>query len=343
MGKYRKLRDYIVRPYETYPAEIQKKVEYLMIIDFFGLAVWIMSVIMNTVYLIIYSELPSLFIMIGDLLWLIIFPLSLYAIKKEHPISAGNLTMGMLFLIILNLLVADYMSMMYIHVEHLYKTIILVFIGILIVGLCSLKRRQIIIYTVSGFSIIIIHFCIIYPKTYSFLMGAPAFMVLFESITFFIIGSLAAFILNKLTTRNRIDLFSNIILYKFDPRGPTTLFYEKEVDTDLLTKTGIYFYTAVGQGISYNTGLFGPLPFDMKNNLEALVYSALIKDSESPDHRLVGENFILIAFLAKTGTVHLIDRKQLTDHLSKHVKIIEDLSKLTEQDFKRLVFLIRSQ
>lgn len=136
------------------------------------------------------------------------------------------------------------------------------------------------------------------------------------------------------------EAFENIIVYKMTPQGPSPIFIEYEMDPDLLIKSGIFFYTAIGQGMQLNTGLFGPLPFgDDKANV-ALVYGTFVKDSSYP--RLDEQNYILIVFIAKSNLVPLIDKKSLIDVLLTKFDVIEDFSLLSEEEIRGLIEEIRN-
>ncbi len=133
--------------------------------------------------------------------------------------------------------------------------------------------------------------------------------------------------------------FENTIIYKMTKAGPAPIFSECDMDSDLLIKSGIFFYTAIGQGMQLNTGLFGPLPFgDDKSNV-ALIYGTFVKDSDYP--RLKGENYILVVFVVKSKLVALIDKKRLIDILIVKINEIEDFSNLNEEDLREMIQEIR--
>jgi len=133
--------------------------------------------------------------------------------------------------------------------------------------------------------------------------------------------------------------FENTIIYKMTKAGPSPIFTEFDMDPDLLIKSGIFFYTAIGQGMQLNTGLFGPLPFGDDDSNVALVYGSFVKDADYP--RLKGENYILIVFIAKSKLVALIDKKRLIDVLINKLDVIEDFSTLNEMDIQVMIDEIR--
>ena len=133
--------------------------------------------------------------------------------------------------------------------------------------------------------------------------------------------------------------FENTIIYKMTSVGPTPVFTEFEMDHDLLVKSGIFFYTAIGQGMQLNTGLFGPLPFGEDDSNVALVYGSFVSDSDYP--RLKTQNYVLVVFVAKSKLVALVDKKRLIDVLIIKLGEIEDFSMLSEKDIRAMIKKIR--
>ena len=123
------------------------------------------------------------------------------------------------------------------------------------------------------------------------------------------------------------------------PAGPTPVFNEFEMDHDLLIKSGIFFYTAIGQGMQLNTGLFGPLPFGEDDSNVALVYGSFVSDSDYP--RLKTQNYVLVVFVAKSKLVALVDKKRLIDVLIMKLGEIEDFSLLSEKEIRAMIKKIR--
>jgi len=133
--------------------------------------------------------------------------------------------------------------------------------------------------------------------------------------------------------------FTNIVIFKMNPEGPDPIISENVLDHDLLVRSGIFFYTAIGQGMQLNTGLFGPLPFGDDETDVALVYGTFVKDSKYA--RLEGQNYILIVFIAKSHLVNLINKKRLIDILIEKIDKIEDFSSLIKEDLQVLIKEIR--
>lgn len=134
-------------------------------------------------------------------------------------------------------------------------------------------------------------------------------------------------------------IITNILLYAWEEVGPDLKFAEEPIDEVIALSSGVFLYTAVGQGSNYRTGLYGPIPFGED---VALVFSALVKDSGGEDPRLKNQNFVLVAMILKEGTSHLLERSYISTVLEEFLSTIADFRKFTEPDFQRLVGLVRT-
>lgn len=141
----------------------------------------------------------------------------------------------------------------------------------------------------------------------------------------------------------RGEVFSNVIFYKFAKQGPDVIFSEHSLQEPLRTSTGAYFYTTIGQGSQYRTGLFGPLPFGLEDSHEvALIYATKIVDTSVIDPRLNRQNYFLIALITLPENIPSIDRVNLENQLESITKKIPDLSFLKKEDLLDIVSQIRT-
>ncbi|MFX0116252.1 MAG: hypothetical protein ACFFB3_17010 [Candidatus Hodarchaeota archaeon] len=98
----------------------------------------------------------------------------------------------------------------------------------------------------------------------------------------------------------------SLAILKFGSSGPEVVVAEKlsfmppetdiEFQNDWLTKIGIYYITIVGQGETYASGLFGPLPVRDYDDYLAYVFSFMAEDPTHPDKRTEGKCLALICF-----------------------------------------------
>ncbi|MFW9995655.1 MAG: hypothetical protein ACFFD4_26690 [Candidatus Odinarchaeota archaeon] len=72
------------------------------------------------------------------------------------------------------------------------------------------------------------------------------------------------------------------------PCGPD----RREVD---LLKLGAFYTMAVGQGLHYNTGLYGPLPV-LDTNFRCLIFATKVADKKQYDYRMKGKNYVITCF-----------------------------------------------
>ncbi len=127
----------------------------------------------------------------------------------------------------------------------------------------------------------------------------------------------------------RGKVFSNIIFYKFDKRGPTVIHTELPLEEPLGTSSAAYFYTTIGQGSQYRTGLFGPIPFGWQDTGEvAMIYATGITDTGLLEPRLAQKNYFLVALITTPEKVPAIDRVHLEKQLERLIQDIPDLATL---------------
>ncbi|OLS14685.1 MAG: hypothetical protein RBG13Loki_1686 [Promethearchaeota archaeon CR_4] len=139
------------------------------------------------------------------------------------------------------------------------------------------------------------------------------------------------------------ETFSNIIFYKFTKQGPAVIYSEHPLQEPQATSSGAYFYTAIGQGSRYRTGLFGPLPFGLERGDEvALIYATNIVDTGLIDRRLNRLNYILIALITSQTKIPVIDRIHLEQHLEQLTKEIPDMSAMETVRFSKIVAKIHA-
>lgn len=339
MGYYTNWEKYFFGIYEDYPIEIQKKMKNLLFFNTVGLIIWSAIVIMR---LFLVGSL-SFFIILGDFIALLIFPISLYLMRKNEPVFAGNVTMGLVSVIVIQLIFGDFFSEYFRPINRLYETTAILIVGLLIITLYALKRVQYAMYTFIMVGILSLHFFVLVFHSYEGIFYNETIYTFAESVFFLIIAGIASFTILSLTVQSRTNVFTNVVLYKMTKMGPNAFFTEHPLEEDLLMTSGVYIYTAIGQGHSYPTGLFGPLPFGDDKNQVALVYSTIVTDSNFPDPRLDGKNYIMIAFISKRGDEDLIDRRKLSEIISTQIKEISDLSTLQEKEIFQIIHVIRSQ
>ncbi len=163
-------------------------------------------------------------------------------------------------------------------------------------------------------------------------------MPFLETLAILSISLFLSFTTLQLTRRERGTIFSNIIFYKFGDQGPTAAYEEHPLQGHEEASAGAYFYTTIGQGAQYSTGLFGPIPFGLKEQGRvALIFAARTRDSGLKDPRLQCENYLLIAMVTTPDKVSIVDREKLEARLGKLTREIADLCNLTEQEFATYV------
>lgn len=336
---YLKWEKYFLSEYDEYPSDIKLKMRNLLFINFVYLGGWLFIFILDgfTNYLMDFNILNFLrdFIVLGLII------ISFLLIRNKKPIMAGNCTGGVILTIILEFIIIDLRNVNPSSILNLYKTLGFLLFGNLFIILISIKRMQVLIYSgISFFSLLFHSHMLIY-----FFFGEGfsygLYDVISEVLFLLLVSTIISYYIFSLTLRSRIGIIDNIIFYKMTSQGPQHLFSEHPIDYNLAAKSGIYFYTAVGQGIFYRTGLFGPLPFGDKEGEIALIYSALLDDSSAESSRMQGKNYIIMAFIAKEIDIDLIDRNKFSDLISSQLQKIGDLSTFKKNEFKEFVRTLR--
>ncbi len=131
-----------------------------------------------------------------------------------------------------------------------------------------------------------------------------------------------------------------LVLFKFDEiEGPCVVLAvnldpeEKRWHTELLM-TGILYSSALGQGQRYHEGLFGLLPFG-EDDLRAMIYTSIIKDSTQTSSRSNGSAYFLFTLIFKEEFKHIfMDRQKLEQVFSQEIKSLSNASEITADKLK---------
>ncbi|MHA2298167.1 MAG: hypothetical protein ACXAEU_02780 [Candidatus Hodarchaeales archaeon] len=76
-----------------------------------------------------------------------------------------------------------------------------------------------------------------------------------------------------------------------------------------IEKLASFFSIALGQGDSYNQGLYGPLPA-LNSAYEALIFAKLVPDKEKFDPRMKGLNYVFFCFFYPKMMEFLINSRR---------------------------------
>ncbi|MHA2295209.1 MAG: hypothetical protein ACXAEU_22630 [Candidatus Hodarchaeales archaeon] len=113
------------------------------------------------------------------------------------------------------------------------------------------------------------------------------------------------------------------------PFGDLELPYNTSNDNFDLYKLGSFYTMAIGQGMHYNTGLFGPLPV-LGTNYRCLVHAATVNDPHQQDKRMKGKNYLITCFFyhkeLETAVQH--NRNRLTEAIDGFYKRYGNLEEL---------------
>ncbi|TXT58441.1 MAG: membrane protein of unknown function [Promethearchaeota archaeon] len=337
---YNRMENYILSLYEDYPLEIRKKMRNLLFTDFISFIGWILLFLMGGV--LNYIENCDFTIFIRDFVVLGLILVSIILLKLKKPVLASYTTMSILFTIVYHPIIKDLIGISSESSLILYRTLVILIIGNLFLSTYSLKQLQIVFYTLISIITFIIHSIIIKNLYFEGRFTFEFYALSFEALFFLLITSAVCLFLFRLTSQNRFDFIDNIILFKMTRKGPTPVFWEHPMNYDVLLECGVYFYTAVGQGLRYLTGLFGPLPFGDDSKHIALIYTTLMKDSAFEIPRMKGQNYIMFAFIAKTDKIDFLERNKFLEIIQNETSKIKDLAGFNDDEFQEFAKVLHS-
>ena len=104
-----------------------------------------------------------------------------------------------------------------------------------------------------------------------------------------------------------------------------------------LYKIGSFYCVAVGQGMYYNTGLFGPLPV-LGSKYRAMVFSTTVKDNKTFDSRMKGWNYLVACFFFHESMLPVIHEKRelIEDIFESFFAKNEKLATIKNQTIQKL-------
>lgn len=111
-----------------------------------------------------------------------------------------------------------------------------------------------------------------------------------------------------------------ITLFKMGEKGPELVVTEQlpfanDSEEQLLTRIGLHYVMALGQGNVINTGLFGPLPMPRIPGYLGLAYSFLIADPSDFDPRTEGRTFSFIVLSIPEALMHLFSNRAVIQEI----------------------------
>lgn len=107
-----------------------------------------------------------------------------------------------------------------------------------------------------------------------------------------------------------------------------TEFLGKDADQFIL-KLGLVYFTAIGQGIEYHHGFFGPLPIPGDKDFLSFVFTTTVPDRGQEDDRTNGESYILSCLICpKLQVPKFIDRLAIESAFQKLFTVVSDVREI---------------
>lgn len=127
---------------------------------------------------------------------------------------------------------------------------------------------------------------------------------------------------------------SSMVLIAQDKTGPN-IFSKENTDgytLEILLKLATFTVIAIGQGDSYNKGLFGPMPVPNKKDYLTLLFSFTIEDKKLQDQRYEGKNYALIAFMVHNKVIHFFyNRKAIKEVFEVSISKVTNIKNIDNE------------
>jgi len=331
------LPKYFLEEYKDFPREIQEKMRNLFYLCIGG------SLAFGFMFIRAIWINFDLFELIATAINIMILVITLFFIRLKKPVLAGDIAICMVFYTLINLVLRDAFSDEFKQISRINDTTVELIFGLLITINYIIRKSQYLMMIMFSFFILISHFFILVFHYYSGVITSETLNSFSESLLILTCSLFFCFTILSLTSRERGQVFSNIIFYKLDMQGPSIAYSEHPLRNDVEFSSGAYFYTMIGQGLQYATGLFGPVPFGVKEEGQvALIFATRTTDSGLVDQRLQCQNYLLIALIATPDKVSILDREILEKQLKEITQDISDLCTFTAQNYANIVTQIRA-
>ncbi|MFW9914282.1 MAG: PAS domain S-box protein [Candidatus Thorarchaeota archaeon] len=112
----------------------------------------------------------------------------------------------------------------------------------------------------------------------------------------------------------------SLTLFKMGPKGPAlvvteSLPYIEGSQDEFIFRIGVYYLAALGQGNTFNLGLYGPLPLLNAPKHVALAYSFFIDDPTGLDPRTEGKTYAFIVITIPKALVQFFSNRNAIERV----------------------------
>jgi len=332
-----KIPNYFLSVYKDYPWEIQQKMQNLFLLSVGAKSIFFIMLIRA----IWWKGDPIEAITVGYCIGVLFLTLLLIRLKK--PVSAGTTSICAIFYPFGNYMIRDLLSLEFKQISRINDTAVVILFGIILTTTFVIRRRQYLFLLALSYFVLISHYLALEFHFYGGMFKEETFKSFLETWAIVSISLFVGFTTLSLTTHKRGSIFNNIIFYKMGDKGPEVAYSEHSLGCHEECSSAAYFYTIIGQGAQYATGLFGPIPFGACSDKKvALIYATRIRDSELKDARLQHLNYFLIGLITTPDKATIVSRDSLEKRLGILTREISDLKGLTADNYKLLVEKIHS-
>jgi hypothetical protein len=323
--------------YKDYPREIQQKMLNLFSLCTVTSIIFAFMLIRAVFFTFDHIEALSSIYCIAILLSSLVF------IRLKKPIFAENLSICMIFYVLGNYILRDLFSSDSKQISRINDSGVVIIFGIIITTTYIIQKSQYLFLIFTSYILLISHYLVLVFHYYHGMFEDATVVPFLETLAIISISLFLSYSTLLLTTRERGQVFTNIVFYKLNKQGPVVAYSEHPLHGHEENCSGAYFYTAIGQGAQYATGLFGPIPFGLKEEGKvALIFATRAVDTGLTDQRLNCQNYLLVGLITTSDKISILNRESLEKRLAIIIREIPDLCALSSEQYAKLVTQIRA-
>ncbi|MFQ5980002.1 MAG: hypothetical protein ACE5OZ_17865 [Candidatus Heimdallarchaeota archaeon] len=105
-------------------------------------------------------------------------------------------------------------------------------------------------------------------------------------------------------------------------------------DSDqFITRLGLFYFTAIGQGGDYHQGFYGPLPIPNDKEHVSFIFSTLVADEAQLDERAGGLSYVMVCLICqKSHLPKIIDWLTIETTFRELFATLEDIREIVPQE-----------
>ncbi len=145
---------------------------------------------------------------------------------------------------------------------------------------------------------------------------------------------------NSLMERNLDEKRILVAAFELTEMGPEIIhaLNQELLPYDTLFKSGMFYFSIMGQGDTYTTGVYGPFPVSGTKDWNAIVYGTLARNPNFKDPRMLGNTYLMIALFYPIELNHFFaDRKTIEQIINRIFGSVPTAGTWGEKELERIV------